>query len=105
VVGPMTTLIARLHPPERKEGVRYNGLRCVEFDGELIIVGSRDPEHDWHAPCWLAVSRVRRLWGAAGPRSIVGEKPRQERTPGGGEFNHLMHIASFRADPIRLQTA
>ena len=39
-------LIARLHPPERKEGVRYNGLYCVEFDGELIVVGSRDPEHD-----------------------------------------------------------
>ena len=42
----MTTLIARLHPPERKEGVRYNGLYCVEFDGELIVVDSRDPEHD-----------------------------------------------------------
>ena len=36
-------LIARLHPPERKEGVRYNGLYCVEFGGELIVV---DPEHD-----------------------------------------------------------
>jgi hypothetical protein len=42
----VTMLIARLHPPGRKEGVRYNGLYCVEFDGELIIVGSRDPEHD-----------------------------------------------------------
>ena len=40
-------LIAQLHPPERKEGVRYNGLYCVEFDGEaFIVVGSRDPEHD-----------------------------------------------------------
>ena len=39
-------LIARQHPPERKEGVRYNGIYCVEFDGELIVVGSRDPEHD-----------------------------------------------------------
>ena len=39
-------LIARLHPPERKEGVRYSGLYCVEFDGELIVVDSRDPEHD-----------------------------------------------------------
>ena len=37
-------LIARLHPPERKEGVRYNGLYCVEFGGELIVVDSRDPE-------------------------------------------------------------
>src|SRR6185312_6791215 len=42
----VTMLIARLHPPERKEGVRYNGLYCVEFDGELIVVDSRDPEHD-----------------------------------------------------------
>ena len=31
-------LIARLHPPERKEGVRYNGLYCVEFDGEFTAV-------------------------------------------------------------------
>ena len=42
-------LIARLHPPERKEGVRYNGLYCIEFDGELTLVGSRDPEHDLSA--------------------------------------------------------
>ena len=46
MVGPITTLIARLQAPERKEGVRYNGLYCVEFDGELIVVDSRDPEHD-----------------------------------------------------------
>jgi len=42
----MTMLTARLHPPARKEGVCYNGLYCVEFDGELIVVDSRDPEHD-----------------------------------------------------------
>src|SRR6478736_9121531 len=46
MVGLMTTLIARLQAPERKEGVRYTGLYCVEFDGELIVVGSRHPEHD-----------------------------------------------------------
>src|SRR6478736_1011109 len=46
MVGLMTTLIARLQAPERKEGVRYTGLYCVEFDGELIVVDSRDPEHD-----------------------------------------------------------
>ena len=39
-------LTARLHPPVRKEGIRYNGRYIVEFDGELIVVGSRDPEHD-----------------------------------------------------------
>jgi hypothetical protein len=42
----MTTLIARLHPPVRKEGVRYGGRYIVEFDGDLIVEGSRDPEHD-----------------------------------------------------------
>jgi hypothetical protein len=30
----------------RKEGVRYSGLYCVEFDREFIVVGSRNPEHD-----------------------------------------------------------
>ena len=42
----MTMLTARLHPPARKEGVCYSGVYCVEFDRELIVVGSRDPEHD-----------------------------------------------------------
>ena len=37
---------ARLHPPVRKEGVRYIGRYSVAFDGDLIVEGSRDPEHD-----------------------------------------------------------
>ena len=52
-------LIARLHPPERKEGVRYNGLYCVEFGGELIVVARATRSMTCHAPCWLAASRVR----------------------------------------------
>ena len=43
-------LIARLHPPERKEGVRYTGRYSVEFDGDLIVESSRDPEHDLARP-------------------------------------------------------
>ena len=42
----MTTLVARLHPPAHKEGSRYSGLYSVEFDGEIIVVASRDPELD-----------------------------------------------------------
>jgi hypothetical protein len=39
-------LIARLHPPVHKEGIRYTGRYSVELDGELIVVGSRNPECD-----------------------------------------------------------
>jgi hypothetical protein len=41
---------ARLHAPVHKEAVRYTGLYCVEYDGEIIVVGSRDTEHDV-CPC------------------------------------------------------
>jgi hypothetical protein len=37
---------AKLYPPIHKEGVRYSGRYGVEFDGDLIVEGSRDPEHD-----------------------------------------------------------
>jgi hypothetical protein len=39
-------LVARLHAPVHKEGVKYTGLFSVEFDGEIVVVCSRDPEHD-----------------------------------------------------------
>jgi hypothetical protein len=37
---------AYLHRPIHKAGVRYNGRYCVEFDGDLIVEDSRDPETD-----------------------------------------------------------
>jgi hypothetical protein len=37
---------ALLHPPAHQEGVPYTGRYSVEFDGEMIVVGSRDPETD-----------------------------------------------------------
>jgi hypothetical protein len=39
-------LLARLHPPVHIEGVRYAGRYSVEFDGDLIVESSRDPERD-----------------------------------------------------------
>jgi hypothetical protein len=39
-------LVARLPAPLHEEGVKYTSLYCVEFDGEIIVVCSRDPEHD-----------------------------------------------------------
>lgn len=39
-------IIARLHPPMHKDGVRYTGLYKVEFEGDLIVQGSRNPETD-----------------------------------------------------------
>jgi hypothetical protein len=42
----MTMLIARLHPPIHEEGVKYTGLYNVEFGGEIVVVGSRNPECD-----------------------------------------------------------
>jgi hypothetical protein len=37
-------LAARLHAPVH--GVKYTGFYSVEFDGEIIVVCSRNPEHD-----------------------------------------------------------
>jgi len=42
----MTTLVARLHPPIHEERARYTGLYSVEYDGEIVVVGSRNPECD-----------------------------------------------------------
>jgi hypothetical protein len=39
-------LTAILHPPIHKQGVRYTGRYSVEFDGEMIVVNSFDPECD-----------------------------------------------------------
>lgn len=39
-------IYARLHPPVHKEGVPYTGRYAVEFNGEVIVKGSRDPETD-----------------------------------------------------------
>ena len=72
MVGPMTTLIARLQAPERKEGVRYNGLYCVEFDGEIIVVGSRDPECD--------VARALLARGITGKLTMVDANTSRSRT-------------------------
>jgi hypothetical protein len=72
MVGPMTTLLARLHPPVRKEGVRYSGLYCVEFDGELIVVGSRDPECD--------VARALLARGITGKLTMVDANTGRART-------------------------
>lgn len=38
--------VAYLHPPIRKTGVPYTGRYQVEFDGDLIVEDSRDPETD-----------------------------------------------------------
>ena len=62
----VTMLIARLPPPVRKEGVRYSGLYCVEFDGKLIVVGSRDPEHD--------LARALLARGLTGKVTMLGAK-------------------------------
>ena len=43
---PKTVLVARLHPPIRKTGVRFTGRYDVTFDGETVVEGSRDPETD-----------------------------------------------------------
>ena len=72
MVDPMTTLIARLQAPECKEGVRYNGLYCVEFDGELIVVGSRDPECD--------VARALLARGITGKLTMVDANTGKPRT-------------------------
>jgi len=37
---------AYLHPPIRKAGERYTGRYVVDFDGETVVKGSRDPETD-----------------------------------------------------------
>jgi hypothetical protein len=37
---------AYLYPPIRKTGVPYSGRYHVEFDGNLIVDDSRDPECD-----------------------------------------------------------
>jgi hypothetical protein len=37
---------ARLHPPMHKQGVPYSGSYAVEFEGEMIVKGSRKPECD-----------------------------------------------------------
>jgi hypothetical protein len=38
--------VAYLHPPAHREGVPYTGRYDVTLDGEIIVKGSRDPEHD-----------------------------------------------------------
>ena len=40
------SITARLHPPVHEVGIPYNGLYCVEFNGEFLVVGSRNPECD-----------------------------------------------------------
>ena len=42
---------AILHPPVNKSGIPYRDGYSVEFDGDLIVEGSRDPEHDLR--CWV----------------------------------------------------
>jgi hypothetical protein len=71
-VWPHATLVARLHPPVRKEGVRYSGLYCVEFDGERIVVGSRDPECD--------VARTLLARGITGKFTMVDANTGRART-------------------------
>ena len=39
-------IFAYLHPPIRKVGGRYTGRYVVNFDGETVVKGSRDPETD-----------------------------------------------------------
>jgi hypothetical protein len=39
-------MIAHLHPPIHKEGVPYSGRYNVEFNGETVVNGGRDPETD-----------------------------------------------------------
>src|SRR5262249_38499885 len=44
--GSSENIIAKLHPPERRTGVRYTGTYAVSFRGERIVTASRDPECD-----------------------------------------------------------
>jgi hypothetical protein len=39
-------IYARLHPPVNESGVPYTGLYSVEFNGEVIVKSSRNPEFD-----------------------------------------------------------
>jgi hypothetical protein len=39
-------VIAYLHPPIHKEGVRLTGRYNVTFEGETVVKGSRDSETD-----------------------------------------------------------
>jgi hypothetical protein len=38
--------VAHLHPPVHKQGVRFTGRYSVEFDGDILVAGSHNPECD-----------------------------------------------------------
>ena len=61
-----------LAPASAEGGVRYNGRYCVEFDGELIVVGSRDPECD--------VARALLARGITGKLTMVDANTDRPRT-------------------------
>jgi hypothetical protein len=47
-------LVARLHAPVHKEGVKYTGLYSVEFDGEIGSSARTTRNTILPAPCYLA---------------------------------------------------
>ena len=63
---------AYLHAPVHKEGVRYTGRYSVEFDGELIVQDSPDPEHD--------LARALLARGITGKLILLNGKTSKSRT-------------------------
>ena len=63
---------AYLHAPVHKEGVRYTGRYSVEFDGELIVQDSPDPEHD--------LARALLARGITGEVTVIDAKTLTPRT-------------------------
>ena len=63
---------AYLHAPVHKEGVLYTGRYSVEFDDELIIQDSRDPEHD--------LARALLARGITGQVTVIDAKTLMLRT-------------------------
>jgi hypothetical protein len=65
-------LYARLHPPAHQAGVPYTGSYSVEFDGQTIVSGSRNPECD--------AARVLAARGITGKLTLVDANTLKPRT-------------------------
>ena len=64
--------LARLHHPVQQEGIWYTGRYAAEFDGELIVQDSRDPEHD--------LARILLARGITGKLTLLDGKTGKPRT-------------------------
>jgi hypothetical protein len=85
----VTSLVVRLHPPIHEEGARYTELYSVESDGEIVVVGSRNPECDL-ARALLAkgiTGKVTMLDASISkPRTVIDIERAAKVTVQGGRF-------------------